>query len=259
MEMLNRVVVITGGTGGIGKAMARRFAGEGANVAIIGRSDDAGGAVEAELAALARERGTGACHYFHADVGNSGQVQAAIGAIVARWRVIDVLVNNAAVMKTGALVDMAEADWEETMAVNMRGPFLLAKYAIPLMPEGSTIINVSSVHAVATDAGSTAYSASKGGLEAFTRGLALECHALGIRVNALRVGAVDTKMLWENPLVKSGAEDIDEREVADPAEIAEAALFLASARSSFVSGTVLTADGGRLPILGSHASLTPGS
>lgn len=259
MEMHDRVVVITGGTAGIGKAMARRFVEEGARVAIIGRSDGDGRAVEAELTALAKARGEGACHYFHADVGRSDEVQAAIGAIAARWRAVHVLVNNAAVMKTGPLVDLAEADWEQTMAVNMRGPFLFAKYTIPLMPEGSTIVNISSVHAVATDAGSTAYSASKGWLEAFTRGLALECHALGIRVNALRVGAVDTKMLRENPLVKSGAEQIDEREVADPAEIAEAALFLASPRSSFISGAVLTADGGRLPILGSHASLTPGS
>lgn len=255
--MHNRVVVITGGTAGIGKAMARRFVDEGALVAIIGRSDDDGHALEAELAMLARKRGVGACRYFHADVGKSAEVQAAIGDIVAGWRVIDVLVNNAAVMKTGPLVDMPEQDWEQTMAVNMRGPFLFAKYALPLIPEGGAIINISSVHAVATDAGSTAYSASKGWLEAFTRGLALECHALGIRVNALRVGAVDTKMLRENPQVQSGAEHVDEREVGDPAQIAEAALFLASARSSFISGTVLTADGGRLPILGSRALLPP--
>ena len=140
------------------------------------------------------------------------------------------------------------------MAVNMRGPFLLAKYALPVMPEHSTIINISSVHAVATDTQSTAYSASKGWIEAFTRGLALECYARQIRVNALRLGAVDTGMLWNNPQVKSGAEAINEREVGTPAEIAEAVLFLACARSSFISGTVLTVDGGRLPILGSHAS-----
>ena len=87
----------------------------------------------------------------------------------------------------------------------------------------------------------------------FTRGLALECYERRIRVNALRLGAVDTEMLWNNPQVKSGEEAIDKREVGTPAEVAEIALFLASNKSSFISGSVLTADGGRLPILGSHS------
>ena len=254
MELRDQVAVVTGGTGGIGAAIARRFVEEGACTAIIGRSDDAGRKVEAELTALAVRLGAGGCGYFHADVSSSEQVQAALAAIVQRWKAIHVLVNNAAVMATGALVDMDEAEWEQTMAVNMRGPFLMTKYAIPHMPAHSTIINISSVHAVATDTHSTAYSASKGWLEAFTRGVALECYDRCIRVNALRLGAVDTDMLWNNPQVKSGAEPIDQREVGKPAEVAEVALFMASRRSSFVSGTVLTADGGRLPILGSQAS-----
>lgn len=257
MELRNRVAVVTGGTGGIGAAIARRFVEEGACTAIIGRSDRDGREVETALKALAGRLGTGGCRYFHADVGNSGEVQAALAAIVKQWKAIHVLVNNAAVMATGPLIDMDEADWEQTTAVNMRGPFLMTKYAIPHMPEHSAIINISSVHAVATDTHSTAYSASKGWLEAFTRGLALECYDRRIRVNALRLGAVDTDMLWNNPQVKSGAEAIDTREVGKPAEVAEVALFLASHRSSFVSGTVLTADGGRLPILGSQAFAHP--
>jgi NAD(P)-dependent dehydrogenase (short-subunit alcohol dehydrogenase family) len=254
MEFRDRVAVITGGTAGVGEAIARRFVEEGARTAIIGRSDDAGRKVEAELNALAGRTGAGGCSYFHADVGNSDEVRAAISAIVKQWKDIDVLVNNAAIMATGPLIDMDEAEWDQTMAVNMRGPFLMAKYAIPHMPEHSAIINISSVHAIATDTHSTAYSASKGWLEAFTRGLALECFDRQIRVNALRLGAVDTAMLWNNPQVKSGAEAINKREVGQPAEVAEATLFLASARSSFVSGTVLTADGGRLPILASHSA-----
>lgn len=248
MELRDRVAVITGGTAGIGAAVARRFVEEGARVAIIGRSDDAGRMLEAQLQALAGE-----CRYFRADVGNGDEIRAAISGIVKQWQRIDVLVNNAAVMATGPLIDMDEAEWEQTVAVNMRGPFLMAKYAIPHMPHDSSIINISSVHAVATDTHSTAYSASKGWLEAFTRGLALECYERHIRVNALRLGAVDTDMLWNNPQVKSHAETINKREVGKPSEVAEATLFLASHRSSFVSGTVLTVDGGRLPILASHA------
>lgn len=253
MELRDRVAVVTGGTAGIGEAIARRFVEEGARTAIIGRNDDAGRKLEAELKALAGRGGAGDCRYVHADVGNSKEIGEAVAAIIKQWQAIDVLVNNAAVMATGALVDMDEAEWEQTIAVNMRGPFLMAKYALPHMPENSSIINISSVHAIATDTHSTAYSASKGWLEAFTRGLALECYERRIRVNALRLGAIDTEMLWNNPQVKSGAEAIDEREVGKPEEVAEVALFLASHRSSFISGSVLTADGGRLPILGSHA------
>lgn len=252
MELRDRVAVVTGGTGGIGEAIARRFVEEGARTLIIGRGDDAGHKIEAELQALAVRIGAGGCRYLHADVGNSKDVREAVGAIIQQWQAIDVLVNNAAVMATGPLVDMDEAEWDQTSAVNMRGPFLMAKYALPHMPENSSIINISSVHAIATDTHSTAYSASKGWLEAFTRGLALECYERHIRVNALRLGAVDTAMLWNNPRVKSGEEAIDKREVGKPEEVAEVALFLASHRSSFISGSVLTADGGRLPILGSH-------
>jgi glucose 1-dehydrogenase len=253
MELRDKVAVVTGGTSGIGKAIARRFVAEGAAIAILGRSNEEGRRGEDELRAIARQNGAGDCLYLHADVADSQQVRAAIGVIVERWRHIDILVNDAAVMKTGKLVDMNEADWELTLGVNLRGPFLLSKYAIPAMPPGSAIISMSSVHAVATDANSAAYSASKGGLEALTRALALECHERGIRVNALRLGAVDTGMLWNNPEVKSGQEKLDPSEVAKPEQIAEVALFLVSGRAGFISGAVVTADGGRLPILCSHA------
>jgi glucose 1-dehydrogenase len=253
MEMQDRVVVVSGGTAGIGKAIARKFVAEGAKVALLGRSDEEGRRVEAELRAVAKAHAVAECVYLHADVSDSAQVQSAVAAVVDRWHQIHVLVNNAAIMKTGALLDMPEADWDQVMAINLKGPFLLSKYAIPAMPPQAAIINISSVHAVATDAHSTAYSASKGGLEAFTRALAVECYPRKIRVNALRLGAVDTGMLWHNPEVRSGAEKIDPGEVGSPEQIAEAALFLASGRARLVSGAVLTVDGGRLPILGSHA------
>lgn len=253
MELQDRIAVVTGATSGIGKAIAQRFVEEGASVAVIGRSDEEGAQVESELLAIAKKHGIGSCVYLHADVADAAQVRNAVSAIMDRWHQIHILVNNAAMMKTGPLVDMSEDDWDKTFAINLRGPFLMAKYTIPVMPPHSAIINVSSVHAIATDTQSAAYSASKGGLETLTRALALECYEKQIRVNALRLGAVDTEMLWENPAVKSGEEKVDLREVGKPAEIAEAALFLASRRASFISGAVLNADGGRLPILGSHA------
>ena len=249
MEMQHKVVIVSGATSGIGEAVALRFAREGARVVILGQDDTRGQDVQTAL----QLHGAADCFYRRTDVSDGGAVQGAVAEAVARWGRVDVLVNNAAIMHSGALVDMSEADWDRTMAVNLKGPFLLAKYALSAMPPGSSIVNISSVHAIATDTHSTAYSASKGGLEAFTRALALECHPRKIRVNALRLGAVDTPMLWNNPDVRSGEEKVDPDEVASTGEVAELVLFLASPRSQSVNGAVLTADGGRLPILGSHA------
>lgn len=250
MELRDRVAIVTGATSGIGEAIARRYMEEGAKVALVGHSDDQGRRAEREL----RQLGQGECVYLHADVSDGAQVRAAVEAVTAQWQRVDLLVNNAAVMTGVQLVDMDEDEWDRTLSVNLKGPFLFAKYSLPAMPPGGAIVNISSVHAVATDVASAAYSASKGGLESLTRALALECYPLHIRVNALRVGAVDTAMLWKNPRIMSGKERVDPRDIGAPADIAEAALFLASPRARFISGAVLTIDGGRLPILGSHAA-----
>lgn len=254
MELRDKVAIVTGGTSGIGKAIAQRFVREGARVAVLGRSDDDGAQVQTELCALAAQHGAGDCFYVHADVAEEADVKAAIDAIRARWKHVDIVVNNAAMMKSTSLVDMAAEDWDKTMAVNLRGPFLLAKHAIPLLPKGGVILNISSVHATATDARSAAYSASKGGLEALTRAMSIECYDRQVRVNALRLGAVDTPMLWQNPEIKSGQEKIEPREVAKPGQVAEVALFMASPRSSFMTGAVIDVDGGRLALLASHSS-----
>lgn len=149
-----------------------------------------------------------------------------------------------------SVADLAEDDWDKVLNVNLKAAFLLVKHALGHMRTGGAIVNISSVHAGATTANVVPYAASKGGLEAFTRGLAVELKERKIRVNALRPGAVNTPMLWENPNVKAGREKIDPATVGQPEEIAAAILFLASDDASFVTGAVLDVDGGRLAELG---------
>jgi glucose 1-dehydrogenase len=189
----------------------------------------------------------GAAIGVQADVGNPAEVRAAVERTVREWGRIDVLVNDAAMMTFVPIVDLPEADWDHLMAVNLRAVFLFCKYCLPHM-HGGAIVNVSSVHAHETTANVVPYAASKGGMEAFTRGLSRECGDRNVRVNCVAPGAVDTPMLWSNPNVKSGAEKITGA-VGKPRDLAAAIAFLASDEAIFVNGTTLVVDGGRLDIL----------
>lgn len=252
MQLTDRVTVITGATAGIGAATARAFVGAGARVAIIGRNDERGHAIERQL--REESHGAGDAFYVHADVAIAADVQAAVNAILARWGRIDILINNAAIMTHARILDLTDGAWDAVIAVNLRGAFLWSKYALPYMGSGGAIINVSSVHAVATDPGSAPYAASKGALESFTRALSIECFERGVRVNALRLGSVDTQMLRNNPNVRSGLEELSPRELANSSEVAQIMLFLASPSAAFINGAVVDADGGRLANLGGHPS-----
>lgn len=252
MRLRDRVAIITGSTSGIGKVTAERFVAEGARVTVIGRSEEEGRAIERDLKERAARQQAGDALYARTDVSRTDDVRRAVEATVERWGRVDILVNNAAVMTFDRIVDLDESDWDRVLAVNLKGAFLFAKYCLPHMRPGGSIVNVSSVHAQATGPTVVPYAASKGALEAFTRGLAVECDEQKIRVNAIRPGSVDTPMLWENPSVKSGAEQVVPLELGQPGEIAAAVLFLASAEASFITGAVLDVDGGRLAHLGGH-------
>jgi glucose 1-dehydrogenase len=252
MRLRDRVAIVTSSTSGIGRATAERFVAEGARVTVTGRREAEGRAIEAALRDSAARQGAGDALYVQMDVSRAEDVRRAVAATVERWGRVDVLVNNAAAMVFKRVVDLDEAEWDQVLGVNLKGAFLCAKYCLPHMRRGSAIVNVSSVHAVATGPLVSAYAASKGGLEAFTRALAAEWDGEGIRVNAVRVGSVDTPMLWGNPNVKSGAEEVAGVGLGRPAEVAAVILFLASDEASFVSCAVLDVDGGRLAHLGSH-------
>lgn len=246
MRLQDKVAIVTGSTSGIGKAAAQRFAAEGAKVTIVGRNAEHGQGIQRVLREQAADQGAGDALFVQADLLRPDDIRSVVDATLGRWGQVDILVNNAAVMTFTRIADLDEAEWDKVLGVNLKAAFLFAKHCLAHMRAGSAIVNVSSVHAQSTSPTVVPYAASKGGIEAFTRGLAVECAEQKIRVNALRPGAVDTPMLWGNPNVKSGAETIDPSDVGKPEEIAAAILFLASDEASFVTGAVLNVDGGRL-------------
>ena len=182
------------------------------------------------------------------DVGNSAAVQAVVAKAVAAYGGINVIVNDAARMLATPILDISEADFFSVISTNLGSVFLFSKYGVPHMTAGAAIVNVSSVHAYATSPNVVAYAASKGAIEAFTRGFALEMQSRQIRVNAVAPGAVDTPMLWNNPNVKSGVEKVT-GPIGKPEDLAAAICFLASDEARFVTGATLIADGGRLATL----------
>lgn len=242
MRFQDKVCLVTGGGSGIGQAISELFAAEGAKVVVVNRTAEKGHATVRVIT----EAG-GEAIFAQADVGVPSQVEAAVATAVARWGKIDVLVNNAAMMTFTPIVDLTVDAWDTLMAVNLRAVFLFCRFSLPHMDRGA-IVNVSSVHAFETTANVVPYAASKGGVEAFTRGLSLEIPPEQARVNTVAPGAVDTPMLWDNPNVKSGKEQV-EGAIGQPSDIAAAIAFLASDDGRFVNGHTLVADGGRLNIL----------
>jgi len=242
MRFTDKVCIVSGGGSGIGKATCVRLASEGGKVIIADINED-GAQTAQEITGTG-----GAAIFVKTDVSNSAQVQAAIQAGVDRWGKIDIVVNDAAMMTFVPIVDLPEAAWEHVMAVNLRSVFLMCKYAVPHMPPGGAIVNISSVHAHETTVNVVPYATSKGGMEAFTRGFSEELEDRKIRINSVAPGAVDTPMLWNNPNVKSGKEKIAGA-IGKPADLAAAICFLASDEARFITGTTLVVDGGRLDIL----------
>jgi NAD(P)-dependent dehydrogenase (short-subunit alcohol dehydrogenase family) len=245
MRLDGKVALVTGATSGVGRAVARRFAHLGCDVVALDLDAGEGAALEREVAGAA-----GRVAFEHCDVGRATDIARAVDAIASRWGRIDILVSNAATMTFKPLLELDEAHWDRVLDVNLKAPFLLARQAVPHMPEGGSIVAVSSVHAVATTVGVAPYAASKAGLEGLVRALAVELTDRRIRVNAVRLGAIDTPMLWGNPNVQSGAEKIDPASVGSPEAAAAAIAFLASGEAEFITGAVLAVDGGRLARLG---------
>lgn len=242
--MMTRIVLITGAAGGIGSATGQAFAKAGWRVVGVDRAQ------AADMSSLHR--------YTIADISDADESQRLFAEVAKEEGHIDAMVNNAAVQVCKPLVETTPTEWDETMATNVRAAYLAVRHAYPLLrTNGGAIVNVSSVHALATSANIAAYAASKGAILALTRALAIELAPDRIRVNAVLPGAVDTPMLHAGlkrgagqaattqDLIKGlGSRTVMGR-VGQPAEIAQAILFLADEqRSSFITGQSLVVDGG---------------
>jgi NAD(P)-dependent dehydrogenase (short-subunit alcohol dehydrogenase family) len=247
----DRVVIVTGGATGIGAATARAFAREGARVVVF---DVARGEGEGTVAAIEQEGGT--ADFREGDVTDEHAVRAAVDETVATYGRLDVLHANAGIEWTKKVVDTSREEWQRVIDVNLTGIYLACRYALRRMvaQRSGSLLLTSSPHAINTVPDAGAYAASKGGVLALTRSLALEGAPYGVRANALLPGAIDTPMLRREAQAAPDPERQLERWAAihplnrlgRPEEIAEAALFLASDAASFVTGTALAVDGGLL-------------
>ncbi len=243
MRLKDRVAMVTGAGRGIGRQTALTFAREGAKL-VIADIDTASGE---QTAAKIRESGSEAI-FVHIDVADEASVNAAVTQVVAQFGRIDVLVNNAGVLRDAKLVKMSDADFDFVISVNMKGVFHCSRAVAPLMIERGygVILNASSVVALYGNYGQSSYVASKSGVIGMTKVWARELGPKGVRVNAVAPGFIQTEMLAAVPekVLNMMRQKTPLRRLGRAQDIANAYLFLASAEASFITGHVLSVDGG---------------
>ena len=247
MRLDNKVALISGGARGIGASIAGIFAGEGAKVVIGDVLEEEG----RRTAAAITESG-GECLYIRLDVTSEADWERAVDEAVTRFGKLDILVNNAGVSARGTVEETSEADWTRTMDINVKGPFLGTKQAIPVMKAGGggSIINMSSGAGISPQPGTSgAYAASKGAVRIFSKSTAVQYAQDNIRCNSVHPGPIETDMLLATRPDPSALEQMMDRvplgRFGRPEEIAYGVLYLASDESSFVTGSELIIDGGR--------------
>jgi len=237
-----KVALVTGAAGGIGLATATRLASEDARLVLLDL--DARALVAAREAVL--KAGAPDALDVVCDVSNEAQVAACVQQALGRFGRLDVVVNNAGLMSFKPLEQFTGDDWLRILGVDLLGAFFFTKQAFLHMKDGGAIVNVASVHAVRTTPNVAPYAAAKAALLSLTRSTAIEGRDRGIRCNAVLPGAVETKMLRDNPEVKAGVEHIDPKELLQPADVAASIAWLASDDACNVQGAALAVDGGRL-------------
>jgi NAD(P)-dependent dehydrogenase (short-subunit alcohol dehydrogenase family) len=250
-QLQGKTAIITGGAGGIGRATALLFAREGAAVSIVDLNQEAGLELVREISLAG-----GRAIFEHADVTGAIDCQCLIERTIREFGPVQILFNNAGMIRRASVIDMSEEDWDQVMAVNVKSVFLMSRQVIPQMTKagGGSIINMASGWGIAGGARAAAYCASKGAVVLLTKAMAIDHGPQRIRVNCICPGDTDTAML------RSEARQLGEDEgqflsgsakrplgrIGRPEEIAQAALYLAGDASSFVTGTTLVVDGGGL-------------
>ena len=250
-DLSGKRALITGGASGIGRATANLFACQGAGICIADTSAAAGQGVADEIMIEG-----GRAIFVRCDVSSAAECQSAVQQMVAEFGGIDILFNNAGIIRRASVVDTTEDEWDRVMAVNVKSVFLLGKYVVPHMDKegGGAIINISSGWGLVGGRNAASYCASKGAVVQLTRAMALDHGAQNIRVNCICPGDTDTAMLRNEAQQLGETEDAFLAEAADrplqrvgtPEDIAQAALYLVSEASAFITGTTLVVDGGGL-------------
>jgi 3-oxoacyl-[acyl-carrier protein] reductase len=242
-QLASQIAVVTGAGRGIGRAIALKFAAEGADIACVSRTAENAEKVAAEIRALGRKAWS-----YAVDVSDSSAVNAAAEKILQDAGKVDILINNAGVTKDGLIMRMSEEDWDMVLKTNLKGAFLFTQALSRtfLKQRSGRIINISSVIGLMGNAGQCNYASSKAGLIGFTKAVAKEFGSRGITVNALAPGFIETDMTAALTVEMKTAllERIPLRSLGQPDDIAAAAVFLASPGARYITGQVLAVDGG---------------
>lgn len=240
----NKVVIVTGGTAGIGKAIALKFAEKGATVLILGRNEDRGLEVVNEI----RDLYNLDSFFYKIDVSKFEEVKVLIKDILDKFRSVDVIVNNAGITRDQLLMKMTEHDWDEVMEINVKSCYNMCHALIRSMMKArqGKIVNISSVVGLSGNAGQVNYAASKAAIIGFTKALAKEVATRGICVNCVAPGFIETQMteVLNEQQKQTTLSQIPLGRMGSPDDIANAVLFLSSSDSDYITGQVLTVDGG---------------
>lgn len=249
-DLAGKAAIVTGAANGIGRAIAEMLGARGARVMVV----------DADETVAQASRAIDGAAFVQCNVAEGDACARAVDAALDAFGRLDIMVNSAGIQRYGTVVTTPEDEWDQVIGVNLKGMFLMAKHAVPhLIASGAgAIVNVASVQAFSAQRGVVAYSASKGGVVALTKAIAVD-HAPAVRANCICPGSVDTPMLRSAAALFADDPEQAVREwgamhpmgrVATPAEVAEAAVFLASPASSFITGAALLVDGGLLSIIG---------
>ena len=245
-----KVCLITGGAQGIGEACARLFLDQGAKVVIVDIHNERGQSLASQLQQQGHK-----ILFIASDIGNKVEVDAVIKQVIAQHGRLDVLVSNAGIFKAAPFLEVSESDFDEVLRVNLKGAFLMGQAAARVMKDqgGGAIVHMSSVNGVLAIPEIASYNVSKGGLNQLTRAMALALADDGIRVNAVAPGTIATELASKAVLTSEEARNkilgrTPMKRLGDPSEVAHVVAFLASDAASYMTGEVITVDGGRMAL-----------